>query len=104
VKKGTSAGLRQELKRQKRRQVELLTRLSAHLAVVAAVVVARQIPGISTITDAGAFLALGETMMANQTLEAIMGTLERIATAATPAPAPGAGADDLPAPGTETRQ
>ncbi|NDY58927.1 hypothetical protein G3N56_19500 [Desulfovibrio sulfodismutans] len=101
MKKKTSAGVRDELKRQKRRQVELLTHLSARLAGVAMLVTVK-IPGISTLTDAGAFLSLGETMMANQTLEGILGTLGRIAKAATPAP--GAGAGDIPAPETETRQ
>lgn len=100
MKKATSAGVREELKRQKRRQVDLLVCLSVRLSCVAEVVANKQIPGVSTLTDAGAFLSLGETMMANQTLEGILGTLERIAKAA----APGAGAGDIPAPETETRQ
>ncbi|NDY57421.1 hypothetical protein G3N56_11785 [Desulfovibrio sulfodismutans] len=101
MKKGMSVGVRDELKRQKRRQVELLTHLSARLAAVAMLVAVR-LPGVSTLTDAGVLLGIGETMMANQTLEGILGTLERIAKAAAPAPAPGAG--DIPAPGTETWQ
>ena len=99
MKKKTSVGVREELKRQKRRQVDLLTHLSARLAGVAMLVAVR-LPGVSTLTDAGAFLALGETMMANQTLEGLLGTMEQIAKGATAAPEAG----DIPMPGTETRQ
>ncbi len=102
MKKETSAGLREELKRQKRRQAELLTRLSLCLEVMSAHVAVKQIPGVSTMSDMGVIMSIGETLMANQTLEGLLGTLERIAKGATASPAPGHG--DISAPGTGTTQ
>lgn len=97
MKRGTAKGLRDELKRQKRRQAELLTRLYLRLAAMAINVAGKQIPGISTMSDMGVLMSIGETLMANQTLEGLLGTMDRIAKAA----APGA---DIPAPDVTTTQ
>jgi hypothetical protein len=94
-----SVGLREELKRQKRRQAELLTRLSLHLAFMAAHVAGKQLPTVSTMSDMGVVMSIGETLMANQTLEGIMGTMEQIAKGATAAPRA-----DIPAPDVTTTQ
>lgn len=93
---------RKELGRLRLRQVELLTRLSIRLTLVASHVVNKQIPAIQAMSDTGVLMSIGETLLANQTLEGIMGTLDRIAKGAAAAAAPMS--DVIPAPETGTRQ
>ncbi len=102
MKRGTAKYMREELKRQKRRQAELLTRLSFILAAIATNVANKQIPGVSSMSDMGVIMSVGETLAANQTLEGIMRTMEQIAKGATAAAAPVS--DVIPAPETGTRQ